>query len=291
MSRLLKEPLLHFLLLGGLIFFAYGKIAGPQRDRDDVIVVSLAHQQNLANTFERTWQRPPTQAELEGMIADYIRQEIAYRESQSMQLDRDDIVIRRRLRQKLEMLTEDMATLTPPTDADLQQFLDANPARFRIPGVATFRHVYFDTNADATRARQRAEALLAGLRHGAALDPEAAGDRSLLPSYLEDVRETEVRSMFGDGFAADVWSLEPGSWQGPVSSAFGLHLVRVEARTDGRIPELDEVANRVAREWLSVRRGEVVDRLYERLSENYTITIEAPAEILSPESRESGGAR
>lgn len=291
MSRLLKEPLLHFLLLGGLIFLAYGKITGPQQDRDDVIVVSLAQQRNLANTFERTWQRPPTQTELEGMIADYIRQEIAYRESQAMQLDRDDIVIRRRLRQKLEMLTEDMATLTPPTDSDLQQFLDANPERFRIPGVATFRHVYFDTDADATRARQRAEALLAGLRHGAALDPEAAGDRSLLPSYLEGVRETEVRSMFGDGFAADVWSLAPGSWQGPVSSAFGLHLVRVEERSDGRKPELDEVANRVAREWLSVRRSEVIDRLYERLSENYTITIEAPAEILPTESRKSGGAR
>ena len=278
MSRFLREPLLHFLVLGGLIFLAYSRLADTGSGQGDEILVSLAQQRNLANTFERTWQRPPTQAELEGIITDFIRQEIAYRESQAMQLDRDDIVIRRRLRQKLEMLTEDLASMAPPTDEDLQQFLDANADAFRVPGVTTFRHVFFNTDEDDGTARERAMTLLAALRGGSAVDLESAGDQTLLPAHLER-------------FAADIWALEPERWHGPVESAFGLHLVYIEERTDGRNPELDEVINRVTREWLARRRGEAIDRLYEQLSENYTITIEAPPDILPATPGDAGAAR
>lgn len=291
MARLLKEPLLHFLILGGLIFLAYSRLAGPAADQGKEIIVSLAQQLNLANTFERTWQRPPTQAELEGIITDFVRQEIAYRESQAMQLDRDDIVIRRRLRQKLEMLTEDLASMVPPTDEELEQFLDANPEAFRIPGVVTFRHIFFNTDDNAAVARGRATTLLGELQDGSPVDPEVAGDQTLLPPYLESVRETELRSMFGEEFAAGVWTLEPILWHGPVESAFGLHLVYIEERTDGRYPELDEVNNRVTREWLSLRRGQAIDRLYERLAQNYTITIEAPSDILPPQPGDGGASR
>jgi hypothetical protein len=279
--RWIKEPLLHFLVLGGLIFAAYAWKNGFQADDPDDVLVSLRQQENLARTFARTWQRPPTQSELNGLIVDFIRQEIAYRESQKMQLDRDDIVIRRRLRQKLEMLAEDVATLTPPTEEDLQQYLNENSEKFRVPVVTSIQQVYFSVEEGVGTADRLARQLLATLQDDpSSVDLDAAGDQSLLPGYLQSVRATELDSLFGTGFAERVDAIEPGAWGGPVQSGYGLHLVRVDERIDGYLPDLDEVHDAVQREWLTVRRSEAIDGLYERLAENYSITIEAPAEIV-----------
>lgn len=181
----MREPLLHFLLLGGLIFIAYAWIVEGDSENKDDIVVSLRQQENLAKTFERTWQRPPTQSEVDGLIMDFLRQEIAYRESQKMQLDRDDIVIRRRLRQKLEMLAEDIALLVPPTDVELQDYLDANPERFRLPTVLSIRQIYFNDDKEEGRAESAAMSLLARVRHDeSGVDLDSAGDQSMLPPVL-----------------------------------------------------------------------------------------------------------
>lgn len=287
MRKLLREPLLHFFLLGGLVFLAYAWVSDFKGDSQDSIVVTLRQQENLANTFERTWQRPPTTEELAGLVVDFIRQEIAYRESQNMQLDRDDIVIRRRLRQKLEMLAEGLATLAPPTDEELQVFLDANPERFRLPAVLTIQHVYFNTDDDAESAEQRAIALLQRLKDApSTVDLDAVGDPSMLPPYLNDVREPELASLFGGNFATDLSEIEVGTWEGPVRSGYGLHLVRVDNRTPGYLPKLDEVSESVQRDFLWDRRKEAIDALYDRLADNYTISVEASPDIL-PDGGES----
>lgn len=281
MMKWTREPLLHFVLLGCLIFAAYGWVNGFTTSNPDSVVVSLRQQENLARTFERTWQRPPTRSELNGLIVDFVRQEIAYRESQKMQLDRDDIVIRRRLRQKLEMLAEDTALLSPPTDAELQEYLNANRDKFRIPGVTTFHQIYFDVENAAADAQRAAEDLLTRLKNDpSAVDLETAGQQSLLPAYMQNVRDTELDSLFGSGFSAGVGAIEKGTWGGPVKSGYGLHLVRVDERTAGHYPDLDEVLDPVRRDWLTVRRSDAIDSLYERLAENYTVTIEAPPDIL-----------
>lgn len=291
MTRWMREPLVHFLVLGGLIFALNAYLNGNSGSSRDEIVITARQQDNLLQTFSRTWQRPPTQAEFDGLILDYIRQEIAYRESQKMQLDRDDIVIRRRLRQKLEMLTEDIASLEPPSDEDLQAYLEEHPDDFRVPATVSMEHIYFNVDDDVAAARLSAESLLSELqRDAASVDLNTAGDPSMLPPSLSNVRQTELANLFGSEFAADVVSLEPGDWTGPIESGFGLHLVRVNERIDGRDPSLEEAYEVVKRELMTVRRKSAIDGLYERMAENYEIVIEERVEVDSASDPESDAA-
>lgn len=279
--RWLKEPLLHFLLLGALIFAANAWMNGNTADDRNSIVVSLSQQENLASTFARTWQRPPTPDEMNSLIVDFIRQEIAYRESQAMQLDHDDIVIRRRLRQKLEMLAEDVASLAPPTEEEVKAYFAENIEDFRQPAVLSIRQVYFGNNGDAADEHSGAAKLLQQLqRDESSVDIAAAGDASLLPRELEDVSETELDSLFGSGFSSALATIEVGSWGGPVASGFGLHLVKVDNRVESRLPELEAVADYVTRELQAIRRRQAIDALYAKLAENYSVSIEASPEIL-----------
>lgn len=274
MSKWLKEPLIHFLLLGAVIFFAYGLVAEKGSAQNEIFI-SRGQQENLVNTFSRTWQRLPTAAEYQGLLKDYIRQEIAYRQSREMGLDQDDIVIRRRLRQKMEMLAEDVAGLVPPTEEDLQAYLDANTESFMIEPRTTLQQVYFSTDRRGELAAADAlEALQSISGQGAMANMDTLGDPLPLPAVLDDAGESEIARLFGSVFVEGLRGVETGSWTGPVASGFGLHLVLVTDRVDGRAPVLDEVRPEVQRELMSQRRQDSVDGLYEKLAENYSIEIE-----------------
>jgi hypothetical protein len=273
MSKWLREPLIHFLVLGALIFVVHEQFAGKGREPGKIFI-SRGQQENLLNTFSRTWQRPPTPQEFQGLLQDYVRQELAYRESQAMGLDQDDIVVRRRLRQKLELLAEDIASLAAPTTQDLQTYLDEHPFDFAVEPRLTLRQVYFSRDRRGAVTEQDALQLLQRISTaGPEGDFEQLGDPLPLPAELRDVRESEVARLFGTVFTDGLQGLETGRWAGPVESGFGLHLVFIETREAGRIPQLDEVRDAVQREWLSQRREQAIDRLYERLAENYTIEI------------------
>lgn len=280
MAKLLREPLLHFLVLGALIFLLYGAVAG-QGVEENEIFISRGQQENLINTFTRTWQRPPTPLEYQGLLRDYIRQEIAYRQSREMGLDEDDIVIRRRLRQKMEMLAEDVAGLVPPTDEELQAYLDAHRADFAVEPRLSVRQVYFSMDRRGDSARQDAlhalEALPPATGRDADIDP---GDPLPLPPVLEGASPSELGRLFGEAFATGLQEVEPGRWQGPVASGFGWHLVYVYDVEPGRQAALEEVRDAVELEVKNLRRKESVDLLYDRLAENYRIDIEP----LVPES-------
>lgn len=274
MRALWREPLLHFLLLGGLVFLVYEWRAGD-RDAPDEITITRGQQQNLLNTFGRTWQRPPTPEEFQGLLRDYLREEIAYREARAMGLDENDIVVRRRLRQKLELLAEDVAALSPPSDAQLQEYLAAHPEDFRVEPRLTLQQVYFSPDRRGDRALQDAEQLLQRIRtEGPAGQFEQFGDPLSLPPRLDNLREGEIARLFGPVFTDGLQGLETGQWAGPVASGFGLHLVFIEERAEGRVPELEEVRSAVEREWLSRQRRDAVDGLYDRLAANYSIDIE-----------------
>jgi hypothetical protein len=275
MSKWLKEPLIHFLLLGAVIFVAYDQLAGKGSAPDEIFI-SRGQQENLLNTFGRTWQRPPTPEEFQGLLQDYVRQEIAYRESRAMGLDQEDIVIRRRLRQKLELLAEDIASLAAPTDQDLQTYLDAHAEDFVVEPRLTLRQVYFSRDRRGADAERDALQLLQRIStDGPEGEFEQFGDPLPLPSEMREVRESEIARLFGSVFTDGLQGLETGRWVGPVESGFGLHLVFIEARESVRHPQLPEVREAVQREWVSLRRREAVDGLYERLAENYTIEIES----------------
>lgn len=274
MSKWLKEPLLHFLILGGLIFYLYSLVT-VQVGAADEILVSRGQQENLINTFSRTWQRPPTQEEFKGLLDDYVRQEIAYREGQALGMDQDDIIIRRRMRQKLELLAEDVASLAVPTDQQLQEFLDENREEFQLETRFSLHHIYFSPDRRGEAAEQEAIELLQRIgTAGPEGDLDQFGDPIPLPFELDGAREGEIARLFGGIFTDELQGVEAGRWAGPIRSGFGWHLVFITSRVDGRVPELAEVRDAVQREWFAERRREAVDGLYERLAENYSIKVE-----------------
>jgi hypothetical protein len=272
MRRWLRDPLSHFLLAGAGLFLLYALVSDGGGAREDRIVVSEARVTSLAETFQRTWMRPPTREELRGLVDDYVMEEILYREALALGLDRDDLVVRRRMRQKMEFLSE--VAVPEPGEADLAAHLEAHPERFALPPRTSFTQVFVDPERSDGAPEARAEALLAELRRDADGPAEAPpGDPTLLPRSFERATPNEVRNQFGQEFARALDSLSEGAWQGPVASAFGLHLVRISAREPGRVPRLEEVREVVAREWTARRRDEERARFQERVREGYEIVL------------------
>jgi hypothetical protein len=195
----LREPLLHFLVIGTGIFLLYSLVRGSNETAPREIVISESRIEALAENFGRTWTRPPTPQELRGLVDDYVKEEVFYREAIAMGLDRDDTVIRRRLRQKMEFVSEDAAASAQPTEAQLQQFLAAHPEKFVEPSRVTFEQVFVNAEKRGDDARRHAERILAELQAGRGpANPSEAGDPTLLPAGSRMHRQ-KFRS-FGDEF-------------------------------------------------------------------------------------------
>jgi len=278
MRRLLKEPLLHFLLLGAGLFLAYGLMSRPgNSSAPGKIIVTVGQVEHLAAGVARTWQRSPTDAELEGLIDDWVREEVATREAMALGLDKDDTVIRRRLRQKLEFVSDDIAAQTEPTDADLNAYLQAHPESFRVEPRFAFSQVYLDPAKHGENLDRDTAQVLAQLKQaGGKADSSALGDSFLLEHTFPSTPASEVAKQFGEKFAAQLGELASGQWQGPVESGYGVHLVLVSERTEGRLPELADVRDVVGREWANARRLETNAKFYQELLERYTVIIERP---------------
>jgi hypothetical protein len=278
LPRVLREPLVHFLGLGLLVFLAWGWI-GEDLEESNEIVVSRGQQTRLIETFERTWGRPPTRDEFSGLIDEYLREELAYREGSLRELDRNDTVIRRRLRQKLELLAEDLATIVPPTPAEIEAGFAANAESYRSEPSYSLEQVVFSPDLRGASAEMDARDLLARLESGEPVEPEAlVGDSGVLPRRLAAAGELEITATFGDAFAAQLAELPPGRWSGPVASGFGWHVVRIGERTPGEIPPLSAVAERVQTDLLVERRRAALDVLYAGLAQRYSIRVEPLAE-------------
>jgi len=250
LRSLLREPLVHFLLFGAALFLLDARlrpVAAPGASMD--IVVSEARVRNLAQNFRRTWQRPPTQSELDGLVQDFVREEVFYREALALGLDKDDTIIRRRLRQKMEFIADEAAALAKPTDQQLADYLAANADKFRVESRATFTQTFVDPNR----------------RGGDSL-------RLLEPRY-DNVSQSEVARLFGAGFATALFDQRSVPWSGSIQSGYGMHLVRIDAMTPGGVATLEDVRPLVEREWANDRRKEASDAFYTGLRDKYKVTI------------------
>ncbi len=276
-KRVLREPLVQFLLGGALLFALYGVVAEDAAYAPDRIVIDANRIANLATTFQRMWLRPPTKEELEALVRDFVDEEVLYREGLALGLDRDDLVIRRRLRQKVEYLHADLVAFESPTEAELNAYFADRRERYKEPAEFSFRQVYVNPNGASGSPRDRANRLLAELRDGAVLE----GDTTLLPQTMQGVSEQEIGSVFGEGFAGDLASLTGEGWLGPVASSYGLHLVRIDERIPARMPELDEVRQEVTREFENARRAEENARFLEELRARYDVEVRMPSVVPS----------
>ena len=276
LKHMLREPLVHFFVLGSGIFLL-AALVGESDDPLDEIVVSAGQIERLMETWQRTWQRPPTQTEMEGLVEDHIREEILYREAMAMGLDRNDTIIRRRLRQKMEFLPQDLVEQAEPTDAELRTYLRKNPDAFQVESRVTFQQIYLNRERRGANAEEDARRLLADLQNNAGpVEPLALSDPILVPHEFELASESEVARLFGQEFASSVVQIEAGGWTGPVNSGYGLHLVRVRERSPARMPELSEVRERVEREWRFMRRQEMDEQFFSSLRARYTIEVQLP---------------
>lgn len=273
-QSLLREPLVHFLA-GGALLFAWYALVGGQTDEvaskrividDDVIAY-------LVDRHEATWKRPPSEEELSSLVDGYVRSEILYREGLALGLDRDDALIKRRVRQKLDVLSEELFR-REATEEELIAFYDGNIDDYTLPGIVSFQQILLPSDLGSDSAA--IEGVLEQLRNGAA--PESIGVATLLPAELDEMRLTRVARDFGEPFANAIESVDLGEWTGPVRSGFGFHLVNVTAREPGRKPELDEVRSQVARDLEARQRQDASDRFYEELAATYEVVVETDGE-------------
>jgi hypothetical protein len=290
MKKLVREPLVHFLLLGAGLFAAYRLVGERIRSEPGTIVVTQGQIEHLAAGFNRVHGRPATPTELDGLIRDYVREEVYYREALALGLDRDDAVIRNRLRLKMEFLADDVAAQAEPTDEQLRKYLSEHSDAFRIEPRFTFSQVYLNPQRRRDRLARDAAQLLRQLNQDAApAEAAALGDPFLLADTFKAVPWSEVAKLFGEPFATQLGELAAGPWQGPIESGYGVHLVRISARTAGRLPALEEVREAVRRAWANVQRQQASEQFYARLRERYTVTIEAPARTGSQKNLAAAG--
>lgn len=271
MSRgLLRDPLLHFMLIGGLLFGVDSLFTNENTNRDKIIV-SQSRIDHLAAVFERGWQRQPTETELEGLVQNFIREEVLYREALKLGLDSDDTVIRRRLRMKMEFLAHDLINAVEPGDTVLQTYFAEHQEDYLQPPRFSFRQLYFDTGARASPGED-IRAALVQLNDGAPVD--RFGDSNLLQARYTEESATRVENLFGRGFAARLSQLPRGRWAGPVESAYGLHLVFLEAYEPQRPMAFDSVRAQVLRDWQGQEQKNILQTQYEAYRSNYDVRIE-----------------
>jgi len=278
MKSFLREPLVHFLLLGAtlfLIFEVFNNSVDPQSSR---IVITDGQVEFLKASYTRIRQRTPTDEELKGLIGGYVREEIYYREALALGLDKDDSVIRRRLRQKMELMSDDLAGIVVPSDEQLHKFLEINADKFRIePGIA-FRHVFLDVTQRGLSADDEAERLLEVLINEKNENaPDTLGDDLMYPKTFTLTPVSEIAKLFGKPFSLELTKIPPGKWSGPIQSGYGLHLVMVTKHVAGRLPQLDEIRETVEWEWSAANKKELKENIYRELSNKYTVVYEQRA--------------
>ncbi len=276
LTRLFKEPLVQFLLLGAGLFLAYSLFAPQPEVPREQIVVDQPVVRSLEAAFEAVWKRPPTASERRGLIDDYLAEEVLYREAQKLGLDQDDVVIRRRMRQKMQFLLQDSLALAPPDEAALRVFYEAEHERYKEPDRRSFQQLFLGARQGSEEAA-RWEALAVRLNGAGPSDLEQLAQPSLLPPRMVSARPAAIDRVFGAGFAKKIEGLESGRWSGPITSSYGWHLVRIDAVVPGGQPSFETVRAQVERDFAYQRQQESEAALIERLKQQYEIVIEEAA--------------
>jgi len=274
MLRLLKDPLVHFLLIGAALFGVSawrGEVIRAGRER---ITITAEQVSKARDTAALTQGRELSPAELRDLVESMVREEVLYREALTLGLDKNDDEVRRRLVEKMNYLTQDLADPASSPD-ELRAFYTASPELFTIPPLVSFDQVFFSPSERGDKLEADAAAGLAALRAGR--PPDQVGDHTPLRAAYDDAPRDQIRVLFGEPMAEALFTAPPGDWAGPYRSDFGFHLVRLRSRTEARLPPYDEIATRVAEELGAKRRREANEAAYRKLRANYNVIVETPA--------------
>jgi len=279
MNKVIKEPLLHFAVLGVVIYML--SIAfSDNSESSEKINVSAGKVEQLAVLYTKTWQRKPTQEQLLDTVNAYVLEQAAYLEGASLGLDENDIVITRRVRQKVDFIAEEHVKRPEITDELLTRYLQNNPDKFNRQTQLTFKQVFFDPKNNGDVVIAQARELLVTLNEAPEQNIEKLGDRYLFKPHYQMNTLDDISRTLGREFSEELTSLASGKWQGPISSSYGTHLVFIEDRKVGELPELAHIKPMVIREWENEQRNKSVKQYYDELLTRY------PAEISWPENVE-----
>lgn len=279
LSRFFSEPLLHFFILGGLLFALYSWVNPNAANQPTNIVLTQGQQDSLESQFRRVWQRPPSATEMDGMIQNWLREEVMFREGIARGLDQDDPIVRRRIAQKMSFMT-DGEVPEQPTDEQLQEWLDSHTADYQREAMYSLQQIYFDPALHRDALQDDLAKARAQLEQG---QSENLGDSSMLPKSLTEADTSDVIRVFGSAFTAALADLPVNSWQGPITSGYGVHLVRLTHYQPSAKPQLEQVRTAVERDYLSDHAAQADERFYQALLKRYNLRIEPkPAEIKTP---------
>lgn len=281
LERLLREPLLHFLLIGALLFGvnSFTQDGRAANGSSKEIRISLDEIAQLTQLYQAQWRRTPTPQELRQMVENKVQQEILYREALAAGLDKDDEIVKRRMAQKMQFLAEDVAAAREPGADELRSWFEAHRKSFAQPPRVSFRHLYFSPDRRGGRAREDAQnalAKLTGQPEDAKLTASLA-DPFMFQDYYRDRAPDFLGKEFGPQFALAVEKLPTGSWQGPIESGFGWHLVFVDTLIPGHLPAYEEVEEKVKTAWLADQKARAWENAYKELRARYTVLLPRPA--------------
>jgi len=278
-KQLLREPLVHFILLGAVLFVGHAYLKPDiQAESANQIALTLDELAQLQILFESQWRRQPTPEEFSGMVETKIRQEVLYREALAMGLDKNDEIVKRRMAQKMQFLAEDVAAAYEPTTEELRAWYAKNSDKFALPSRASFRHLYFSPDRRGTQGYDDALRALAELA-GEPVDSkltESLADPFMFQDYYADKTSVSLAKDFGPQFAVAVSKLTPNSWQGPIESGYGWHLVYVDSLIPGRVPAFEEVMQDVKTAWLGAQKEAAWKTAYQDMRAKYTVLLPVP---------------
>lgn len=269
----IRDPSVQFAVIGALLFALNGLFQGNNPGDTQEIVITQNRIQHLSTVFERGWQRPPEPEELQGLINDFIREEVLYREAVKMGLDENDTVIRRRMRMKMEFLAKDLVDAIEPSEQVLERYYASNIEKYTLPARYSFEQVFLNSD-ERTEVAEDARIILTKLTAGK--DPRALGDPNMLQYRFENISAERIDRLFGSDFSLQFIDLETDQWIGPLTSAFGEHLVRISTAEPSRQPDFAAVKAEVLRDWQVQEQKNVLQSQYETLRNNYRIRIAEP---------------
>ena len=273
--RLLREPLVQFLLVGLALFGAWQWLQpADARGPANRIVVTADDLKQMTAVWVSQGRPPPTPQQLQGLIDVKVREEVLYREALALGLDKDDAIVKRQLARKMDFLAEDLSKLEEPKPDELRAWYAQNRSRFALPQRVSFRHLYFSPDRRGAQTRADAQAALASLADKP-IDavPASAGDPFMFHAFYGDRSIEVVAKEFGPPFARALTGIRPGAWSGPVESGYGWHLVFVDAMTPERVPDFDEVEAEVRAAWVEDKREQTRARLYETMRARYEVVL------------------
>lgn len=279
LTKFFREPLIHFFILGLVVFGLYGIWEREPEAADDpfLVEVSSADIEWFRTMWSKRMGREPTVEELRGMVHQLIREQILSREAVSLGLDAGDTVVRRRLAQKMDFLFQDLSDMAEPSEEELKAYLQEHGETYEIPSRVTFTHIYFNTDKRGEEnAADAARQIVARLNseQGAFLDVPGLGDPFLLQAGYSNKSMAEVDREFGHRFAQALWEQTPGKWYGPVASGYGLHAVYVKELKEARLPDIDDLKEKLKADWMADKQRQLARKAYETVRGRYRVLLE-----------------